>query len=99
MPTDTTAMPIASGRFRPGCLASPPACAIESKPMNEANISADAGSRTDNDNGGASVAATARPPRAWSAVANAAWSKENPATITTPPRMNVRNISGTIRRS
>jgi hypothetical protein len=99
MPTETTAMPIASGRFRPGRLASPPACAIESKPMNEANISADAGNRTDNVKGGAAVAATVRPSRASSAAANAAWSKENPATITTPPRRNVRNISGTIRRS
>ena len=67
--------------------------------MNEANSSADAGSRTDNVSGGAAVAATARPSRASSAAANAAWSKENPATITTPPRRNVRNISGTIRRS
>ena len=27
------------------------------------------------------------------------WSNEKPATITTPPRMKVRNISGTINRS
>ena len=99
MPTDATQMPIASGRFRPGRLASPPAWAIESKPMNEANRSADAGSSTDNGSGGAATAGTARPSRACSAAANAAWSKENPATMTTPPRTKVRNISGTIRRS
>ena len=46
-------MPIASGRSRPGRRASPPACAMESKPMNEAKSSADAGISTDKVSGGA----------------------------------------------
>ena len=55
-------MPIASGRLRPGFFASPPACAIESKPMNEANSSADAGSRNVHARGDASTAAGIAPP-------------------------------------
>ena len=38
-------------------------------------------------------------PRATSAEAKSAWSNMKPATITIPPRRNVRNISGTTSRS
>ncbi len=66
-------MKIASGRSRDGRRASPPAWAIESKPMNEANSSTDAGSRV-TDSGAATPVATGASPRACSACRKSTWS-------------------------
>ena len=78
-----TARPIASGRSRAGSRASPPACAIESKPMNEAKSSADAGEQHRRVSGGASAAGDGMTRERRRSAANVAWSNENPATITT----------------
>src|SRR5262245_1955858 len=71
---------------------------MESKPMNDANNRAEAGPNTLSDSGEPSASGIARPSRRI-ATTNAEWSNENPATITTAPSANVRNINGTIRRS
>jgi hypothetical protein len=46
----------------------------------------------------ASTIEIARPSRASTTAEKSAWSNEKPATMTTPARMNVRYISGTINR-
>jgi hypothetical protein len=66
-------MKIASGRSRPGRRASPPAWAMESKPMNDANNSTEAGSSV-SDSGAAVLVTTGASPRAESACRKSTWS-------------------------
>ena len=61
--------------------------------------SAAAASTAPSRKGSAGVSGTVSPSRAARAAAKSAWSKRNPPTMTTDPRMNIRNIRGTRVRS
>ncbi len=95
----TTAIPMASGIDRLGFLASPPACAIESKPMKLLKSSAEAPRKVPQRKGAAGASAITTPSRSRTAAANSSCPKEKPAKMTTLPRTNIRNISGTSVRS
>jgi hypothetical protein len=87
-------MPMASGRLRDGLRASPPACAMESKPMNEpkstgvAASSVKAGRRTRHLGHGAPFTRQQRGREVGVIV-------PKPATMTTPPSTNISTMSGT----
>jgi len=94
-----TARPIARGSARLGFRASPPACAIASKPTKLAKSRAEAARKPAGSSGGGVAAGTSTPSLASSAAAKSPWSNENPATMTIAPRANMTTMSGTTVRS
>ena len=87
-------MPVASGRLRAASLASPPACAMASKPMKLEKSTVDALRKVAQLNG-ASATGTVRPgSRAARPAAKSAWLYSVPATITTAPRTNMMTMRG-----
>ncbi len=90
---------MARGSARFGFFASPPAWAMESKPMKLEKRTAAAARNGPIRNGVPAATGTWAPSRVARAAAKSAWSNEKPATITMLPRANIRNISGTRVRS
>ena len=90
---------IASGKDRDGFRASPPACAIESKPMKLANNTAAAVINVLILNVPFTSGIWTLPSLASKPAAKSSCVKKKPAIITMAPRKNIKNISGITIRS